>query len=212
MVRSPAKILTKLWTVHLPRMTPFGLKHWENAFQTIPDISLFDAQNMDLFVKFWPFLTKWQLDQTNYVFLIKWPFDQTNNLCRFDQMAIGSIYKYIYIYVYIMHCWSNDHLIENIMNFWSNGHLIKQIAIWSTNCNLNKKHNLCIFDQMAIWSTNCNLNKKHNLCIFDQMAIWSKHNLCIFDQMAILSNKSCILDQMAIYAFLIEWQFDQQKT
>ena len=182
----------KLWTAVYPlRMTPFGLKHWENAFQTIPDISLFDAQNMDLFVKFWPFLTKWQLDQTNYVFLIKWPFDQTNNLCRFDQMAIGSIYKYICIYVYIMHCWSNDHLIENIMNFWSNGHLIKQIAIWSTNCNLNKKHNLCIFDQMAIWS---------------------KHNLCIFDQMAILSNKSCILDQMAIYAFLIEWQFDQQKT
>ena len=28
----------------LPRMPPFGLKLWENAFQMIPDISFFDAK------------------------------------------------------------------------------------------------------------------------------------------------------------------------
>ena len=26
-------------------MAPFGVKLWENAFQTIPDIQFFDAQN-----------------------------------------------------------------------------------------------------------------------------------------------------------------------
>ena len=36
----------KLWpAVYPPRMAPFGLKLWENAFQTIPDISFFDAEN-----------------------------------------------------------------------------------------------------------------------------------------------------------------------
>ena len=35
----------KLWTaVYPPRMAPFGLKLWENAFQTIPDISFFDVE------------------------------------------------------------------------------------------------------------------------------------------------------------------------
>ena len=29
--------------VYPPRMAPFGLKLWENAFQMIPDISFFDA-------------------------------------------------------------------------------------------------------------------------------------------------------------------------
>ena len=27
-----------------PKMAPFGFKLWENAFQTIPDISFFDAE------------------------------------------------------------------------------------------------------------------------------------------------------------------------
>ena len=30
--------------VYPPRMAPFGLKLWENAFQAIPDISFFDAE------------------------------------------------------------------------------------------------------------------------------------------------------------------------
>ena len=35
----------KLWpAVYPPRMAPFGLKLWENAFQTIPDISFFDVE------------------------------------------------------------------------------------------------------------------------------------------------------------------------
>ena len=35
----------KLWPAVYPsRMAPFGLKLWENAFQTIPNISLFDAE------------------------------------------------------------------------------------------------------------------------------------------------------------------------
>ena len=35
----------KLWpVVYPPRMAPFGLKLWENAFQTIPDISFFDVE------------------------------------------------------------------------------------------------------------------------------------------------------------------------
>ena len=29
-------------------MAPFGLKLWENAFQTIPDISFFDAEKKKL--------------------------------------------------------------------------------------------------------------------------------------------------------------------
>ena len=29
-------------------MAPFGLKLWENAFQTIPNISFFDAENIFL--------------------------------------------------------------------------------------------------------------------------------------------------------------------
>ena len=34
----------KLWpAVYPPRMAPFGLKLWENPFQTIPDISFFDV-------------------------------------------------------------------------------------------------------------------------------------------------------------------------
>ena len=32
-------------SVYPPRMAPFGLKLWENAFQMIPDISFFDAEN-----------------------------------------------------------------------------------------------------------------------------------------------------------------------
>ena len=37
----------KLWTgVYPPRIAPFGLKLWENAFQTIPDISFFDATKL----------------------------------------------------------------------------------------------------------------------------------------------------------------------
>ena len=31
--------------VYPSKMAPFGLKLWENAFQTIPDISFFDAEN-----------------------------------------------------------------------------------------------------------------------------------------------------------------------
>ena len=39
------QIFTKLWTaIYPPRMVPFGLKLWENAFQTIPDISFFDGE------------------------------------------------------------------------------------------------------------------------------------------------------------------------
>ena len=39
----------KLWpAVYPPRMAPFGLKLWENAFQTIPDISFFDVENKKL--------------------------------------------------------------------------------------------------------------------------------------------------------------------
>ena len=35
----------KLWpAVYPPRMAPFDLKLWENAFQTIPDISFFDVE------------------------------------------------------------------------------------------------------------------------------------------------------------------------
>ena len=41
--------------VYPPRMAPFGLKLWENAFQTIPDILFFDAgkkigKNFQIFV------------------------------------------------------------------------------------------------------------------------------------------------------------------
>ena len=32
--------------VYPPRMAPFGLKLWGNAFQTIPDVSFFDAENV----------------------------------------------------------------------------------------------------------------------------------------------------------------------
>ena len=32
--------------VYPARMAPFAVKLWEHAFQTIPDISFFDAQNM----------------------------------------------------------------------------------------------------------------------------------------------------------------------
>ena len=32
--------------VYPPRMAPFGLKLWENAFQMIPDISFFDGTNI----------------------------------------------------------------------------------------------------------------------------------------------------------------------
>ena len=36
----------KLWTgVYPPRMAPIGLRIWENAFQMIPNILFFDAQN-----------------------------------------------------------------------------------------------------------------------------------------------------------------------
>ena len=39
----------KLWpAVYPPRMAPFGLKLWENAFQTIPDISFFDVAQKKL--------------------------------------------------------------------------------------------------------------------------------------------------------------------
>ena len=39
----------KLWpAVYPPRMAPFGLKLWENAFQTIPDISFFDVEKKKL--------------------------------------------------------------------------------------------------------------------------------------------------------------------
>ena len=39
-------IVRKFWTgVHPPRMAPLGLKLCQNAFQTIPDISFFDADN-----------------------------------------------------------------------------------------------------------------------------------------------------------------------
>ena len=31
--------------VYPSRMAPIGAKLWENAFQTIPDISFFDAEN-----------------------------------------------------------------------------------------------------------------------------------------------------------------------
>ena len=34
--------------VYPPRMAPFGLKLWENAFQTIPNISFFDAEKFFL--------------------------------------------------------------------------------------------------------------------------------------------------------------------
>ena len=44
--------------VYPSNMAPFGLKLWENAFQTIPNISFFDAENnfwqkklMKIFVK-----------------------------------------------------------------------------------------------------------------------------------------------------------------
>ena len=40
--------------VYPSNMAPFGLKLWENAFQTIPNISFFDAEKI-----FWPkFLMK----------------------------------------------------------------------------------------------------------------------------------------------------------
>ena len=43
------RIFVKLWPAVYPsRMAPFGLKLWENAFQTIPNISFFDAEK-----KFW---------------------------------------------------------------------------------------------------------------------------------------------------------------
>ena len=39
----------KLWpAVYPPRMAPLGLKLWENAFQTIPDISFFDVEQKKL--------------------------------------------------------------------------------------------------------------------------------------------------------------------
>ena len=39
----------KLWPAVYPsRMAPFGLKLWENAFQTIPNISFFDAEKKKL--------------------------------------------------------------------------------------------------------------------------------------------------------------------
>ena len=37
-------------------MAPIGAKLWENAFQTIPDISFFDAENQKEMLNFeWPF-------------------------------------------------------------------------------------------------------------------------------------------------------------
>ena len=45
-----------------PRMAPFGLKLWENAFQTIPDFSSFDVEK-----KFWrKFLTKIFVDMGHH--------------------------------------------------------------------------------------------------------------------------------------------------
>ena len=43
--RAFSRFFPKLWTaVYPPRMTPFGLKLWQNAFRMIPDISFFDAE------------------------------------------------------------------------------------------------------------------------------------------------------------------------
>ena len=43
---STSKIFSKLRTaVYPPRMAPFGLKLWGNAFQMVPVISFFDANN-----------------------------------------------------------------------------------------------------------------------------------------------------------------------
>ena len=38
--------------VYPPRMAPIGAKLWENAFQTIPDISFFDAEKKKLTILF----------------------------------------------------------------------------------------------------------------------------------------------------------------
>ena len=40
--------------VYLSNMAPFGLKLWENAFQTIPHITFFDAEQffLDVYLGF----------------------------------------------------------------------------------------------------------------------------------------------------------------
>ena len=49
--------LSKLWTaVYPPRIAPFGLKLWENAFRMIPNISFFEAKSVKIlyfFRKLW---------------------------------------------------------------------------------------------------------------------------------------------------------------
>ena len=49
--------LSKLWTaVYPPRIAPFGLKLWENAFRMIPNILFFEAKRVKilyLFRKLW---------------------------------------------------------------------------------------------------------------------------------------------------------------
>ena len=53
----PDTVPYKLWTAVYPsRMAPIGAKLGQNAFQTIPDISFFDAENQKKMSNFeWPF-------------------------------------------------------------------------------------------------------------------------------------------------------------
>ena len=54
--------------VYPSNMAPFGLKLWEKAFQTIPDISFFDAENQTKMLNFkWPFTPRiWLRSASNF--------------------------------------------------------------------------------------------------------------------------------------------------
>ena len=65
----PDTVPYKLWTAVYPsRMAPIGAKLGQNAFQTIPDISFFDAENQKKMSNFeWPFTPRiWLRSASNF--------------------------------------------------------------------------------------------------------------------------------------------------
>ena len=66
---SHKEFVCKLWTAAYPaRMAPIGVKLGQNAFQTIPDISFFDAENQKKMPNFeWPFTPRiWLRSASNF--------------------------------------------------------------------------------------------------------------------------------------------------
>ena len=80
----------KFWkAVYPPRIAPIGLKLCQNAFQTIPDVSFFDAQNK-ISAKF---------SDRNFIFSLFWP-----GFCVYaTHMCVVSIHNTHVCCVYTQH-------------------------------------------------------------------------------------------------------------